>query len=90
VFPLDEMLREEREKLQATIFRIPLAVSDVNALVRMDLWHEGHIAALRCAQSFSKTSTTPHADHGKTSLAVIVLREAWLHVRPVCAAFSCS
>lgn len=56
VFPLDEMLREEREKLQATILRVPLAASDVNELVRAYLWHEGHISALR---SFEAATNLP-------------------------------
>jgi len=82
VFPLEEMLREEREKLQATILRVPLPAADVNSLVRLYLWHEGHIAALRSfeaaanLQPLSTGQGVDQAEAGRPQDPMLVARSA--------------
>eukprot|EP00293_Proteomonas_sulcata_P014864 CAMPEP_0184292940 /NCGR_PEP_ID=MMETSP1049-20130417/4584_1 /TAXON_ID=77928 /ORGANISM="Proteomonas sulcata, Strain CCMP704" /LENGTH=439 /DNA_ID=CAMNT_0026600863 /DNA_START=101 /DNA_END=1420 /DNA_ORIENTATION=- len=55
-FLLEDMLREEREKFQQTVSRIPLGLADVNELVRAYLWYEGHAESLK---SFEAAASLP-------------------------------
>ena len=46
VFNLEDMLREQREKLFLTVSQVPISMTDVNEVVRGFLAHEGYADAL--------------------------------------------
>ena len=59
VFPLDEMLREEREKLRQTVSRVPLELSTVHHLVRDYLATEGLSESLKSFEAAAGLAELP-------------------------------
>jgi hypothetical protein len=53
VFDLEGLLREQRDKMLATVAVVPVSLTDVNQLVRCYLHHEGYADAL---DSFEKSA----------------------------------
>uniref|UniRef100_A0A7S0HIE7 B30.2/SPRY domain-containing protein n=1 Tax=Hanusia phi TaxID=3032 RepID=A0A7S0HIE7_9CRYP len=59
MYPLHLLLREEREKIAATVSNIPMSVMDINQLVANFLRHEGYLESLA---SFEQCAMLPQGE----------------------------